>query len=190
MKKLCIALCIAGIASSHAADEAPAKPGFWKRTWEATKGIGKKTADIVPPRFRGKKSDEPAAAVALRNLAVSIKLDPAKVRLPETRGIDVVVSVLNKGKEAVRLEFPNSLRMDVLVKNEEGKILSRSSDDQRIEKEPGVVLINPKERLEYTVRVSTREMAVGRSFEIEAYFPSFERLRTSRTVVPEKQVER
>jgi hypothetical protein len=186
MKKLCIALCIAGLASSRAADEAPAKPGFWKRTWDATKGVGKKTADIVTPRFHRKKTDEPPAAVAWQNLAVYMKLEPAQVRLPDTRVIDVSVSVLNKGKEAVKLEFPNSLRMDVVVKNEGGKILSRWSDDQRIEREPGVVLINPKERLEYTARVSTRDMAVGRSFEIEAYFPSFERLRTSRTVVPER----
>jgi hypothetical protein len=48
------------------------------------------------------------------------------------------------------------------------------------------MVINPKERLEYSAKISTREMKAGVTFEIEAYFPSYEQLRTSRTVVPEK----
>ena len=78
------------------------------------------------------------------------------------------------------------MRIDVVVKAEGGKIISRWSDDQRIEKEPGILLINPRERLEYSAKIATREMTAGRAFEIEAYFPSYDRLRVSRTVVPEK----
>lgn len=186
MKPLCIALLIATLASSSAAEEAPAKPGFLKRVWEATKGVGKKTAEAVTPRLGRKNGAETAAPIVWQNLAVTMKLEPALVRLPDVRAIDVTVSVVNKGKAAVHLEFPTSLRIDVIVKAEGGKIVSRWSDDQRIEKEPGILLINPKERLEYTARISTREMALGRSFEIEAYFPSYEKLRAIRTVTPER----
>lgn len=186
MKKLCLAFCITGIASLHAADEAPAKPGFWQRTWDATKNVGKKTADAVTPRLGRKSGGEPPATVAWKNLAVSMKLEPAHVRLSDARVIEVTVAVVNNGKAAVHLEFPSSLRMDVVVKAEGGKIVSRWSDDQRVEKEPGILLINPKERLEYSAKISTREMTAGRPFEIEAYFPSFDRLRVSRTVVPER----
>jgi hypothetical protein len=197
MKKMCILSCIAAIVSLCAAEEAPAKPGFWKRAWgktkdgvgsvwDATKGVGKKTADVVTAPFGKKGGQEPSGATAWRNLAMSVKLDPAKVRLSETRVIEVTVSVVNNGKTAVQLEFPNSLRVDVIVKDGGGKIISRWSDDQPIEKEPGILLINPKERLEYSAKVSTREMTAGKPFEIEAYFPSYDRLRTSRTVVPEK----
>lgn len=186
MKKLFLALCLAGFAPLYAADEAPAKPGFWRRTWDATKSVGKKTADVVTSPLRRKSEGEPSAPVAWKNLAVSMKLEPAQVRLSDARVIEVTVAVVNKGKAAVQLEFPNSLRIDVLVKTEGGKIVSRWSDDQRIEKEPGILLINPKERLEYSAKISTREMTAGKSFEIEAYFPSYERLRASRTVLPEK----
>jgi hypothetical protein len=186
MKPLCIALFIAGLACSHAADEAPARPGFWQRAWNTTKGIGKKTAEAVTPKLRRKGDAEPSDANAWKNLAVSMKLEPAQVRLPDVRAIDVTVSVVNKGKAAVHLEFPTSLRIDVVVKAEGGKLLSRWSDDQRIEKEPGILLVNPKERLEYTARISTRDMAAGSTFEIEAYFPSYEKLRAIRAVVPEK----
>lgn len=186
MKKLCIAFCIAALGSSHAADEAPVKPGFWQRTWDATKGVGRKTVDAVTPRLRRKSGGEPSVAGAWQNLSVSMKLEPAQVRLSDARVIEVRVSVVNNGKAAVRLEFPSSLRMDVIVKGEGGKIVSRWSEDERIEKEPGILLINPKERVEYSAKISTREMAAGRPFEIEAYFPSYERLRASRTVVPER----
>lgn len=117
---------------------------------------------------------------------MTMKLDPPQVRLSDARVIEVIVSVVNHGKTAVHLEFPTSLRMEVVVKADGGKIVSRWSDDQRIEKEPGILLINPNERLEYSAKISTREMTAGRSFEIEAYFPSYERLRVSRTVVPER----
>jgi hypothetical protein len=197
MKKLGIVFCIAGLVSLHAADDAPPKPGFLRRAWEKTKGgasamwdttksVGTKTAQAVKSPFSRKGADEIPAVTAWRNLAVSMKLEPAQVRLPETHVIDVTMSVVNKGKQAVQLEFPSSVRIEVVVKADGGKIVSRWSDDQRVEKEPGILLINPSERLEYSAKISTREMSAGRQFEIEAYFPSYERLRTSRMVVPEK----
>ena len=108
------------------------------------------------------------------------------MRLPDTRVIEVTVTVANSGKKPVHLEFPSSLRMEVIVKTAGGKIVSRWSDDQPIEKEPSVMLINPHERLEYSAKISTREMTGGGTFEIEAYFPGYEQMRVSRTVVPER----
>jgi len=195
MKKLCIALLFACLVPLHAADEAPARPGFFKRLWQGTKDgvggvvrgtkkVGEKAVDVVKSPFRKRGSDELPAATAWRNLELTMKLNPAEVRLPGTLVVEVSVIVTNKGKEAVQLEFPSSLRIEVVVKNETGKLLSRWSDDQRIDKEPAILLINPKERLEYNARISTREMGTGGPFEVEAYFPSYERLRTSKLVRP------
>ena len=197
MKMLCSVLCAAALVSLHADDAAPAKPGFWKRTfqktkdgvgtvWDATKGVGKKTADVVASPFARKGSKEPRDAAGARSLTMSMKLDPPKVRLPDTRAIEVTVTVVNNGRTPVHLEFPSSLRMEVLVKNAGGKIVSRWSDDQPIEKEPSVLLINPRERLEYSAKISTREMTGGGTFEIEAYFPGYEQMRAIRAVVPER----
>jgi len=184
MKKLCIALLLAGLASMPAADEAPAQAGFLRRMWQGTKKAGEKAADVVKSPFKKKGAEEIPAAGAWRRLEMTMKLDPAEVRLPNTRMVEVIVTVVNKGKEAVQLEFPSSLRIDVVVRNEDGKILSRWSDDQPIQREPAVLVINPKERLEYRARISTREMAAGGKFGIEAYFPSYEGLRTGRMVTP------
>ncbi len=197
MKILCLVLCAAGVASLHADDDAPAKPGFWKRAlqktkdgvgtaWDATKGAGKKTAEVVASPFVKKGAKDPRDTADARSLAMSMKLDPPKVKLPDTHAVEVTVTVVNNGKTPVHLEFPTSMRMEVIVKNAGGKIVSRWSDDQPIEKEPSVVFINPRERLEYSAKISTREMAGGGTFEIEAYFPGHEQLRVSRTVVPER----
>jgi hypothetical protein len=182
MKKLWIVLLLAGLVPMQAAAEEPASPGFFRRIWQGTKRVGEKTADVVKAPFRKKGAEEIPAKGAWRKLEMTMKLDPPEVRLPNTRVVDVVVLVVNKGKEAVQLEFPSSLRIDVVVKNETGRILSRWSDDQRIDREPAILLINPKERLEYNARISTRDMSGGGRFEIEAYFPSYEGLRTSRMV--------
>ncbi len=197
MKMLCLVLCAASVASLRADDGTLARPGFWRRTfqktkdgvgtvWDATKGAGKKTADVVAAPFVRKAGKDPRDAAGARNLAMSMKLDPAKVRLPDTRVIEVTVTVVNSGRASVHLEFPTSQRMEVVVKNAGGKVVSRWSDDQPIEREPSVLLINPRERLEYSARISTREMAGGGRFEIEAYFPGYEQMRVSRTVVPER----
>lgn len=184
MKKLCIVLLLAGLVSTQAADEEAARPGFFRRMWQGTKKVGEKTANVVKSPFRKKGAEDIPAKSAWRKLEMTMKLVPQDVRLPETRSVDVIVMVVNKGKDAVQLEFPSSLRIDVLVKNETGNVLSRWSDDQPIEREPAVLVINPTERLEYNARISTRDMAAGGRFEIEAYFPSYEGLRVVRTVAP------
>lgn len=195
MRKSALLLFLA--ATLHAADAPPSKPGFLKRlfngtkdgaasAWSATRSAGRKTVEVVKSPFARKGADEIPAAAAWKNLAVTMKIEPAEVRLPETRALDVTVSVVNSGKTAVQLEFPNSLRMEVVVKADGGRVVSRWSDDQRIENEPGILVINPKERLEYAARISTREMTAGKTFVIEAFFPSHERLRTSRVVTPRR----
>jgi len=197
MKLPCLAFCAAALVSLHADDAAPEKPGFWKRAlqktkdgagavWSATKGVGKKTAGVVAAPFARKGAKDPADAPAGNNLTMTMQLEPARIRLQDTRVIEVTVTVTNKGRTPVHLEFPTSQRIEVLVKNAGGKILSRWSDDQPIAKEPSVLLINPRERLEYSARISTREMTAGGRFEIEAYFPGYEQMRVGRTVVPER----
>jgi hypothetical protein len=186
MKKLCIALSLAVLAPMQAAEEAPARPGFFQRAWQGTKKVGEKAAGVVASPFKKKSKgrEEIPATGAWKKLEITMKLDPAEVRLPDTRAVLVIVTVVNKGKDAVQLEFPSSLRIDVVVNSETGQTLSRWSDDQRIDKEPAILVINPEERLEYNARISTREMTAGGRFEIEAYFPSYEGLRVRKTVVP------
>jgi hypothetical protein len=178
------------------APEAPKerKPGFWERAWQstktgtqrawdATKRAGSKTVDTVTSPFSGKKK-ESESKTGWRQLSMGVTIDPPQVKLPGTNSLRVKVTVNNRGKHAVQLDFPTTQRVEVLVKNDSGKVLSRWSDDQRVDKEQGFVVLNPDERLEYSATVSTREMRAGQSYEIEAYFPDYDKLRASRPVSP------
>lgn len=195
MKKLLFAAILTCLPDMHAADEPGSRPGFlgrlWRstkegtgRAWNAAKEAGDKAVDAAKSPFKGKQAKETDAGTVWRKLAMTMSLEPPMVKAGDTRVIEVTVGVVNKGKEPVQLDFPDSRRIEVLVKDEGGRVLSRWSDDQRLEKEAGFLLINPGERLEYQARISTREMKAGGSFTIEAFFPKYDRLRASRVVVP------
>ena len=197
MMKLLAASLFISLPVLHAADEPAPKPNFfqrlWKstktgtsRAWDTTKKAGEKTAEAAKSPFRRGKKDEPDVKTNWHKLAMTMALEPPSVKFGETRAIEITVAVANKGKEPVQLDFPNSQRIDVLVKNDAGKTLSKWSDDQRLEKEPGFVLINPGEKIEYFAKISTRDMAEGKPSTIEAFFPGYEKLHASRTVVPRR----
>lgn len=183
-------------ASKPAAEAAgPATPGFWERAWtstkkgtksivDGTKRVGSKTADVVTSPFSGDK--KPGETKPWRSLAMSMSTAPEHVKLSEDRSVKVTVTVVNTGKFAAQLDFPTTQRIEVVVKSEGGKEISKWSDDQRVDKEQGFLVINPDERLEYTATISTRNMAAGHSYVIEAFFPSFDQLRTRRVVSPVK----
>jgi hypothetical protein len=195
MKKLLPVAMLIQLAFAHGADDAAAKPGFWERAWRSskngagwlwgsTKRAGEKTVSAAKSPFRKGKPNNPDPKAGWNDLAMTMTLEPSVVKLPDTRVIEVTVAVVNKGRQAVELEFPSSQRIEVLVKSEARKVLQRWSDDQRLDKEQGFILINPGERIEYGARVSTRDMVAGQSYQIEAFFPSFERLRASRSILP------
>jgi hypothetical protein len=171
------------------------KPGFWERAWGSTKKgagrvwgttkkVGEKTADVAASPFRRGDSKKNDPESGWRRLSMSMTLDPVAVKLPETRAIRVTVTVVNTGKQPTQLDFPTTQRIEVLLKSEGGKVLSKWSEDQKLDAEQGFLVINPDERLEYTATVSTRDMSPGQTYLVEAFFPSFDQLRSSRTIVP------
>ena len=102
------------------------------------------------------------------------------------RSLKVTLQLVNKGRKMAQLEFPTSQRIEVLVKNAAGKTVEQWSEDQAFTNDPTVETINPGERLEYSASIATRDLAAGQSYTIEAFFPNYEPLRTSKTLVPEK----
>jgi hypothetical protein len=161
----------------------PRKPGFWERAWDSSKKGTQRIGRTMTRPFR-RSDDKPGEVVGWRNLAMAVTLDPPAVKLADTRAIRVGVSVVNKGDSAVQLDFPTTQRIELLMKTEDGKVVSKWSEDQKVDKEQGFLVINPGERLEYSANVSTREMSAGRTYIIEAYFPDFEQLRANTMVAP------
>ena len=96
------------------------------------------------------------------------------------------MTLANKGKKLVQLEFPTTQRIEVLVQNKAGKRVVQWSEDQAFTAEPTLVAINPGERLEYSANVPTRDLAAGETYTLEAFFPNYETLRKTRDLTPEK----
>lgn len=163
--------------TAHAAEEAPAatpKPSLLHRLLRPFGGGGKEPA---PPKVK---------TVNFKQLTMELAIEPAAVKLSENRQVKVAVTLANKGKTLAQLEFPTSQRIEVLVKNKADKRVLQWSEDQSFTSDPTLVTINPRERLEYAVTISTRDLIAGETYTIEAFFPNFEPLRKSLTITPAK----
>ncbi|MDB6153278.1 MAG: hypothetical protein JWL90_1731 [Chthoniobacteraceae bacterium] len=137
--------------------------------------------------FRGSSEKEKKqGAVNWKDLALTTTFDPVLVKLSETRQIKVTLRLANKGKRLQQLSFPTTQRIEVLVRNNAGKLVEQWSEDQSFSDEPTLVAINPGERLEYSVSISTRDMTAGQNYSVEAFFPNYDHLKATKTIVPEK----
>jgi hypothetical protein len=117
-------------------------------------------------------------ATVYKGLELNVKVQP-EIKVAESKDVRVTVSLTNRTNKINQLDFPTSQRIEVLVKTSDGKTIEQWSEDQAFTNEPTMVTINPDERLEYVVKVATRDMVVGQSYTIEAFFPHFEQLRKS-----------
>ncbi len=159
--------------SGEANAEAPRKPSVMHR--------------VLKPwtLFQPAKPAKPGA-VKWKQLTMTMKLEPLPLRLSETRQLKATLQLANHGKRLVQLDFPTTQRIEVLVRNAHGKLVEQWSEDQSFSNEPTLVVINPGERLEYAVTVSTRDMAAGQLYSVETFFPNYDQLRASKSIIPEK----
>jgi hypothetical protein len=165
---LLVALPLALVAAEEKPKQkSTPRPTILKR-WMRTLGITKEKTNTTPTGYKG--------------LEMGVQVDPAQVKVAEVKQIKVSVTLANRGKNSVQLEFPTSQRIEVLVKSKDGKTIEQWSEDQAFDSEPSMVSINPSERLEYVVNVATRDMVADQSYIVEAFFPNFEALRKSVTV--------
>jgi len=108
------------------------------------------------------------------------------LKLPETHEFKAMLTLVNRGPQLVQLEFPTSQRIEVVIKTKAGKLVEQWSEDQAFVNEPTLVTINPNERLEYIANMATRDLVVGESYVLEAFFPNYETIRTQMPLVLEK----
>ena len=141
---------------------------------------------LRPLDFFQRDPSSNSPATKFKNLALTMSIDPAPLKLSENRQLKVTLQLVNKGKRLVQLDFPTTQRVEVLMKSSAGKTIEKWSDDQSFSNEPTIVVLNPGERLEYAVALATREMLPGEQYEVEAFFPNYPQLRTSKSVRGDK----
>jgi hypothetical protein len=183
-----LVLLIASVCTLHGCSSTPEpaaaeeRPGLIGRVWgstvSATQKLNPFDGELKPREMRQ------TAPVSYKSLAVELRVEPPAPKLGTDRQVAVIIRVTNKSKRLVQLNFPTTQRIDVTLKNKAGKMIEHWSDDQRFENEAGLVAINPRERLEYTAHVSTRDLTAGEEYVVEAFFPNHEPLRATASVVP------
>jgi hypothetical protein len=188
---LCLAAVVALPFGLQGAEEPAAtptptpKPSLFHRLTHPLEGTD------VPKSSGGKKGkdkgkdDAPVdkgPVVSMHGIELGLLVDPETVKVPDVRQIKVTLTLTNRAKKMQQLDFPTTQRIEVLLKNKDGKMLEQWSQDQAFTNEPSMVSINPNERLEYSVNISTRDMAAGQQYSIEGFFPNYEQLKKVRQV--------
>jgi len=113
----------------------------------------------------------------LRGLVLDLQVSPQPVRLSEIRQMEVKLTVTNKGSHIVTLDFPTDQRIEIQLLNSSDSVLTKWSENHAIKEKVGTVLINPGEHVEYKENIATRDLAPGRVFTAEAFFPQYPELK-------------
>jgi len=100
--------------------------------------------------------------------ASALKVDPATFSLDDRREITVTFTVENRTNRLVKLDFPTSQRIEILVRDSSGKVIEKWSDDRAFQDVSGVVMINPGEHIQYEEKIATRDMQPGQTYVVEA----------------------
>ena len=123
------------------------------------------------PEYKNKK---------INGLQLSVEVPSEPVKLSEVRQLPVKVMLTNLGKRAVELSFPSEQRIEILLHDSAGNVVTRWSENRAFEDKPFTLLINPGEHVEYSETIATRELSPGRVFTVEATVPAYPELDAQR----------
>jgi Intracellular proteinase inhibitor len=154
--------------------------------WIPFLGKGKQ-ASSVPADVKTKKDDPYGPVTGPIHYGLEFRVTaPETVRLTDARSIDVRIQLINRTKKTVNLLFNDSRRFDLILRDPTGKKLAQWSDDQPVTQQPGYVIVNPKERVEFGGQVSTRDMVAGRPYILEVFIVGYDAIRQSINIVPQR----
>jgi hypothetical protein len=119
----------------------------------------------------------------LRGLALDLLITPQMVNLSEVRQLQIKLTLTNRSKRQITLEFPTDQRIEIYLRNSADNILTKWTDNHAINQNPATVLINPQEHVEYNETIATRELAPNKVFTIDVFFPQYPELRIRQKIM-------
>jgi hypothetical protein len=128
----------------------------------------------------------PVTGLLAYGLEMRVTVAPDTIKLPDTRSFEARIVLINRSKKAVTLSFNDSREFDFILRDAGGKKLVQWSDDQPVTQNPGYIIINPNERSEFGGNISTRDMAPGRPYSLEASIVGYDKLTTTVNLTPTK----
>ncbi len=113
----------------------------------------------------------------LRGLVLTVSISPQPVKLSEVRQMEVKIRLTNKAKRPITLEFPDTQRFEIFLRDPNEKILTSYTENHAFTEDPGRVMINPDEHIQYDETIATRELTPNKVFLVEVSFPQYPDLR-------------
>jgi hypothetical protein len=166
-------LLLAAIPGAHASSpKASPTPGLMDKTLEFLH-----LKHAPRPRDTGEIHD---------GMELKLSFDPMPIKLSVIREEKVTLDVYNDTKQFIHLNFPTSQRVEILLRDPTGKVVTTWSEDQSFTDDPATVTINPWERIEYSEELPTREMSPGQRYTIVVSIPSYPDLTISQPVIPQQ----
>lgn len=113
-----------------------------------------------------------------------LRVEPAHFELSKNKELDTSYTVQNNTGKLMRLNFATTQRIDLVTTDASGKIIDKWSDDRAATPQDGIIIINPKERIQYDEKIPTREMKPAQSYTIQSEVVGYPDYTVSKTVVP------
>jgi hypothetical protein len=148
---------------------------------ETTSRVANRAYHYLP--FIGGEEVQKQAPV--KGLAFKMELSPKPIKLSDVRQISVKISLENVSRRFVQLQFPTTQRIEILVRDDKGRLVTQWSEDRAYEPIPGYVGINRGERIEYATTISTRDLHAGKSYTVLGFLPNYDKLKSEQVIVPE-----
>jgi hypothetical protein len=148
----------------------------------------KGTDDSASAMF-GKFFTEMFTSINLRKLrgrktTEKLTIDPPSFSLSDRREVEGIYTLRNDTGKLIRLDYATSQRIDIVTRDENGNIIDRWSDDRAFQPQEGIVIINPKERIEYREKIPTRDMKPGQPYTILAEIVGYPEYNAAQPVTP------
>jgi hypothetical protein len=137
----------------------------------------------------GKFFSEMFASVNLRKLrgrptTEKLTIEPPSFSLSDRREVEGTYTLRNNTGRLIRLDYETTQRIDIITRDANGNIIDRWSDDRAFQPQEGIVIINPKERIEYREKIPTRDMKAGESYTIQAEVVGYPEYTATQQVTP------
>jgi hypothetical protein len=116
-----------------------------------------------------------------------VSVEPAFFSVMESPELSVTLKITNDKKEMIVLHFPTNQRLEIIVKDDHGQIVSRWSQDRSFDPADDTVVINPKESIFYTEKISTTGMQNGKSYTLEVSLANQQEYTVSQILTPREE---
>jgi len=166
--RLALALCIILLAACAAPRQGA------EDTW------GSRLSDLVDPVV----PDALRFGKRVPVLSPSMRAESQEFALAERREVRVFFTVQNTTRKAERLDFATAQRLELSVRAPDGKRIFLWSEDRIFEPAPAIVVVNPRERIEYEAVVPTRDMTAGGIYSVEAGLVGYPEVAASLQLKP------